>query len=412
MWEGSRGDRKLSTWAAFLDACRETGTDIYVTSRARIYDMRNAEDWETLARQGVKSAAESEDISLRTLRGVAGSVETGTPYGRIPYGYKRTYTYEANRKKPLPHQEPDPGEAPVVREIITRISQDEAISAILRNLAERGVRTRAGGLWSRSSITRLVLEGVVYIGKRRHNGSPLQPGNWPVIVESETYWKAVRVLKDPARKPKGGGIRPGRARWLLSYVAHCGVCGGPVSMRHLPRADSEQVAYYRCIRKGCASAPVKWLDDMATYAVVRWCSSSPFYELITRADDKEAQAARDEAAAERDRVAEFEEQAISGEISAQSFARISARIEARAAELDRRAEELSAPPALRDLMSSAATQEERFADISARWCDMPLTAQRGLIADIFAPVLYPAGGNPQDMSRFTMPLNPRWKTIR
>jgi DNA invertase Pin-like site-specific DNA recombinase len=403
LWESSRGDRTLASWAAFLDACRETGTRIYVTSQDRLFDLANGYDWRALAAEGVDAAFESEKISKRSRRGVAGSVELGIPYGRIPYGYRRTYTREPGRSKPLPHQEPDPAEAPIVAEIIGRIAKDEAVSAILRDLAARGITTRAGGAWSRSSLTRLVLGGVVYLGKRRHNGSPLLDGNWPALVDEETYWRAHAVLSDPARKPEGGGIRPGRTRWLLSYVASCSVCGGPLSMRHLPRAGSGQTAYYRCVR-GCVSAPVAWLDRMATVAVTGFCAGSPLYEVLTRADDREAQAARDEAAAERERLAEFESQAVSGALSADSFARIARGIERRIAVLDKRARELSAPPALRELTTDAATPEERWADIYARFCSMPLTARRSVIAAIFAPVLYPAGGNPSDRSRFKMPL--------
>jgi site-specific DNA recombinase len=317
LWESSRGDRTLASWAVFLDACRDTGTRIYVTSQDRLFDLSNGYDWRVLAEEGVDAAFESEKTSKRTKRGIAGAAELGIPHGRIPYGYRRTYTHEPDRKKPLPHQELDTNEAPIVREIIERISRNDAVSAILRDFAARGITTRAGGRWSQASLTRMVLEGVVYIGKRRHHGGPLLDGNWPAIVDEDIYWKAVRVLSDPARKPKNGGIRPGRARWLLSYIAACSVCNGPLSMRHMPRSAG-QVAYYRCVN-GCVSAPVAWLDELATVGVVGFCAQSPVYELLTRAGDKEAQAAKDEADAERDRLAGFEAQAVAGTISADSL---------------------------------------------------------------------------------------------
>jgi hypothetical protein len=145
---------------------------------------------------------------------------------------------------------------------------------------------------------------------------------------------------------------------------------------------------------------------MAEFAVAKFCATSPLYEVLTRGDDKEAQAAKDEADAERLRLAEFEDRAVAGEIGAETFARVSARIEARIAELDRKAHELSAPPALRGLESSAATEEERFADILGRFRAMPVPAQRAVIKSIFSPVLYPASGSPADMARFRMPLAP------
>ena len=407
MWAANRGGRELEEWARFLNACRKNSVRIFVTGKGRLYDLAVTDDWEALAQQGIKSVLDSEEISLGARRGIADSVARGEPTGRIPFGYTRKYELDRTRPKGRRAiQVPDQKEAPIVREIIGRIARDEAVSAILRDFTERGIRTRAGAVWSRSSVTRLVLEGVVYIGKRRHNGSQLVDGNWPPLVEEDIYWKAVRVLSNPARKPKGGGIRPGRTRWLLSYVAACGVCGGPLSMRHLPRTTG-QVAYYRC-GNGCVSAPVAFLDEMATVAVVGFCSGSPLYEVLTRGDDREAQAAKDEAEAERERLADFEEQAVSGQLSAESFARIARGIEARIAELEARARELSSPPALRDLVSDAATEEERWKDIHQRWLDMPLTARRAVITTIFAPVLYPANGNPADRGRFRLPLNPAY----
>lgn len=405
LWTPSRGGRELEDWARFLNACSKHGVLIYLTQKNRMYDPRDSDDWDFLAGKGVESTTESNRISLLSRDGVADSANRGDPYGRIPFGYTRRYELDPHAHKGRKvTQYPHPKEAPVVREIITRIADNEAVSAVVKDLATRDIRTRAGGRWSRSSVVRLVLEGVVYIGKRRHNSGPLIDGNWPGIVEPEVYWAAVRILSDPARKPSGGGIRPGKAKHLLSYVAACEVCGGPLSMRHVPRSAG-QTAYYRCVN-GCVSAPQAWLDEMATVAVVGFCAKSPLYEILTRTGDEEAQAARGEAQAERDRLASYEEQAISGKISAESFARIASRIQDHITELDNRAVELATPPALRDLVSSKATQEERWEDIHERWLDMPLTARRSVISAIFAPVLYPSNGNPSDSSRFKMPLNP------
>jgi site-specific DNA recombinase len=408
LWESSRGDRKLATWAGFLDACRETGTGIYITSHGRQYDVRNGRDWRTLAEDGVDSAYESEKTSLRVLRDVADTASRGDPYGRIPYGYKRSYERLPGRNRPKPIQHLDEKESPVVREIIGRIAKGEAISAIVRDLAEQGVTTRAGAPWSRSSVTRLVTDGVVYISKRRHNGSPLQDGNWPAIVDVDVYWKAVAVLADPARKAQAdrrGGIRPGRARWLLSYVATCDVCRGPLSVKHLPRAGSKQKPpFYRCVVKGCVSAEVEWMDTLATAAVVRWCANPAAYEAITGSDDREALAAQDEAEVERQRLAGYEADAIAGKISAASFARIAAGIEARISELEARATELSVPPALRDLLAAPGSQANREQDIYERWLGMPVAAKRKVIAALGAPVLRPVAA---DQERFSMRLKVR-----
>lgn len=410
LWEVSRGDRKLATWAAFLDACRETGTGIYVTSRGRLFDLRNGYDRRDLAAEGIDAEFEVEKTSKRVQRGVDGAMEAGTPYGRIPYGYRRSYTREPGRARLMPHQEPDPKEAPVVVEIISRLAAHDSISAIERDFDRRGTRTRAGTKWSHSSIARIPLLGYVYIGKRERNGI-LSDGTWPALVDADTFWKARRILSDPARRSQAlarGGIRPGAAKWLLSYIANCGVCGDPLNTRLMPRAGGK-VPVYRCLR-GCVSAPVEFLDELATVGVVMFCAKTPVYETLTADADRESQAARDEADSERERLADFEDKAVAGEISAESFARIARKIEQNIARLEARAEELAVPPALRDLVSGASTdQETRWKDILDRWNGMPLAAQREVIRAFFAPVLdaIPRGGNPLDRHRFRMPASER-----
>jgi site-specific DNA recombinase len=411
LWESSRGDRKLATWAAFLDACRETDTRIYVTSQARLFDMRNGYDWKELAGQGVDSAFEPEKTSLRTRRGVNNAAEAGIPYGRIPYGYARTYTREPGRARPMPHQYPDPKEAPVVREIVTRIAQGEAVNRVERDMYDRGIFRRDGRRWARASLVRMVLEGVVYIGKRRHNGGPLLPGDWPPLVEEDVYWRAVAVLRDPARKTQAegrGGIRTGRAKWLLSHIATCSSCGSPLGMTSHGRPER----YYRCTGSGgCACVPMAWLDTLVTDAVIAWCSRPGVYEAITGTDDAAALAARDEASAERARLADFEQQAVDKKISPASFARIAAGIEATIARLDSQASALSTPPALRDLLGE--TRESRQEDIRDRWNGMTIDAQRRVVRAIFELRLRPlseTGGELCDPARVLVTW-PEWRRI-
>ena len=383
LWEPSRGDRKLTGWSTFLDECRARNVLIHVTSHRHTYDLSNPRDWKSLAEDGIDSAWESEKTSMRIRRDLADAAQRGRPHGRKAYGYGREYDVHTGK---LDRQVPHPEQAPVVVEIITRIAGGEAVTAIWRDLNERGVPGPTGGRWSRSTITHLVLDGVVYISKRRHNGGPLLDGDWPAIVDEDVYWRAVAVLSDPKRKPRDGGIRPGRCRWLLSYIATCAVCGGPLSVRHLPRAGSGQVAYYRCVRRGCVSAPAELFEGKVAGEVMKWCAEPGRWDQLDGHDDEAAMAARDEAAAERARLDQFEADAIAGRISAASFARIAGGIEARVAELDERARQLAAPPALSAFWSRSPQHETagRRLDFLARWEEMTVSARRSVVAALVA----------------------------
>ncbi len=120
-----------------------------------------------------------------------------------------------------------------------------------------------------------------------------------------------------------------RTQWLLSYIARCDVCGAPLGMQKRMRGG-ELVPVYRCSHAmgGHAYAPVEWLDMLVTAAVVRICASPLIYPVITGDEDKEAAAARDEALSERNRLADYEQAAIAGTISAETFGRIARDIEA------------------------------------------------------------------------------------
>lgn len=414
LWMPDRGSRKLTPWSEFLDACRDRGVLIHIVSRNKTYDLRDPWDWKSLAEEGIQSASESDNKSIHVTNALAKYAQQGEPHGRIPYGYTRRYVLDPTR--PKGHrgiQEPHPDQAPIVREIITRIAQGHAISALIRDLHARGIPAPTGAeIWAMSSIRRMVMEGVVYIGKRRHNDGPLIDGDWPPLVDEDVYWAAVTVLNDPRRlthlQYRGGGIRPGKAKWLLSYIATCGKCGYPLSVTHRDRASGRQ-ALYRCASSvgGCAYAPVEWMDKLIVAAVVHVCGLPGVYAGITEGEDKEALAAQAEADAERNRLAQFESDAISGAISSDSFARISAGIEARIAELEARAEQATQVPELRALL--ADSREAREEDILARWEDMPIPARRRVVQKLFAPTLAPTpvSGNYLDIHR--VKLNPRFK---
>jgi site-specific DNA recombinase len=386
LWEPSRGGRELEAWAAFLNIARAAGCQVYVTSHHQLYDLHRARDWRSLAEDGVDSAYESDKTSLRVRRAYANAYAAGRPMGRAAYGYLRRYGPHRE-----PEQYPDPETAPIVREIIGRIAASEAISAIVAHLFARGIVSPTGQpRWARNSVIRLVKDGLVYIAKRRGADGTLLDADWEPLVPSDVYWAAVRVLADPARKAQAdrrGGVRPGAARWMCSYIARC-ACGAPLNV-----VSRKAGPVYRCSTSGagCASAPVDWLDWLVSAAIVAWCSKPPIFAELTRVDDDGAASARGEAAAERERLAGLEAQCAAGEISGASFARMASLIEDRLAELEKAAES-GTSPVLRQLLSGAESNNENRENI-IRSCfeTMSLSAKRRVISTLCEISLSPAG---------------------
>jgi hypothetical protein len=76
-------------------------------------------------------------------------------------------------------QDPDPVEAPIVREMYTRLARGDTLNALARDLQARGVRTRTGLVFSPQHIRDLVLRHT-YAGIRAHatDGRPAHRTGW------------------------------------------------------------------------------------------------------------------------------------------------------------------------------------------------------------------------------------------
>jgi DNA invertase Pin-like site-specific DNA recombinase len=187
LWESSRGDRTLSSWAAMLDRAREHGVKIYVETHGRLYDMANARDWRTLAEDGVDNAYESEKVSMRVLRAAAAHAEQGRPWGRTPFGYRRVYDVTSAGKRVIVAQVPHPDEAKVVRRIYRDIERGVSLRQIAKDVDATGVPTRNGGPWSPIRIRDIALNPT-YIGKRVHNPGSKQGDRNGTATLSDAMW--------------------------------------------------------------------------------------------------------------------------------------------------------------------------------------------------------------------------------
>jgi site-specific DNA recombinase len=386
LWESSRGGRELQAWAGLLNACRQHRVRIYVTSHGRLYDMASGRDWRTLAEDGVDSAFESEKTSLRTLRATAANAASGRPHGLAPYGYRRTYDPLTGKTA---GQEADPATAPVVAEIITRVAAGDPIEAVVRDLNNRGIPSPRGGQWTHATV-RWAAANVTYVGKRKHNGGPLLDGDWPPLVDEETFWAGVALLTAPSRKV----TRPGRARWLLSLVAQCAACGGPAVAR---KHHSTGMMIYTCRPGGCFYAPLAAIDAQITALVIARLSRKDAYKQLAASDDRAVLAARAEAARLRGVLSAYKRDAIAEKITRADFADLAAGLGERITAADAAAQTAGIPAALRDLLKPGA-------DVSARWAALDVPARKDVLRVLFeritiAPAASRKRGTPFDPER-------------
>jgi site-specific DNA recombinase len=364
-WEPSRGGRELVAWATLLHESRAHGVMIYITDHDRLYDLASARDWKSLAEDGISAAYSSEETARRIRRDVNDNAAAGRPHGKILFGFERIYDAHT---KALTEQRRHPGNAPTVAEVITRIAAGHPQNSIATDMARREVASPDGGPWN-AALVRRIATNRAYIGQRGHNGA-WTPAIWPALVDEPTFWRAQRILNDPGR-PK---YRPGSAKHLLSYLATCSPCGGPLNVTAVRR-----VLYYICKDHHCTAMRRDWLDLFVAEVVGGMFDDPAFWEEIGRSGDDEVQAEYAKANELRSDLRQHVQLAKARKITPASFAEIEASLLSQIAESEARAVQIAAPPVLRDLARAPEGARKLFEG-------SPLAVRKQVLRELFAEI--------------------------
>lgn len=382
LWESSRGSRKVSEWVTLIELCESRGVLIHVTTHGRTYDPANGRDRRALLEDSVDSEHETWKISQRVKRGMAANAKAGKPHGRVPYGYRRVYDPETRK---LVAQEPEPGEADIVREIFARLAKRHSLREIELDFAERGLRTRSGAVWSSQRIRDLALKRA-YIGDRvsdpgrykngRTSGRDSDearyvPGTWQGLVSRDVFFAVQEILADPKRKTS----RPGRGVHFVSMIGRCLRCGGVIAAS--ARSGEPQ---YVCHKRSCFRIPEGEVDWIAEVAIKEYLRRPDVREALARqAGNGEAlKAARDEVKAIREEHKALARDLGEGRITPLLAAQSEPLILARLAAAEKRAEALEVPEELKGLPGPDD-------DIDQWWADAPMTARRTAARFLFTP---------------------------
>lgn len=369
LWESSRGSRRVGEWVTLIELAEVRAVRIHVTSHGRTYDPANARDRRSLLEDAVDSEYETAKLSERAKRAAAANAAAGHPHGAVPYGYRRRYDERTRR---LIAQEPHPIEAAIVRELYDRIRRGHSLRSIAHDFERRGVRGRSGTILSPAQLRAMAVR-CAYIGERVHKGA-VTDGQWDGIVDRGTWLAVQRILTSPERVT----TRPGRAKHLLSMIAVCDVCAGPLSARH-NRHRPERGADYRCHRGNHVSVPYGQLNDYAEAAIVGYLSRPDNVERLTAQDHgQELEAVRLSIAEIRSELDDLADKVGHGELSATLAARAEPAIQQRLRTAQDREAELSTPPVLRGLVVPGV-------EVSRRWGAAPMSTKRQVARLLLAP---------------------------
>jgi site-specific DNA recombinase len=377
LWEPRRGSRKVSEWARLIELCEAAGVQIYVTSHRKLYDMHDPRDRRTMHYEAADAEYDGAQKSEATRRAIDANAANGKPHGAIPYGYRRRYDVTSGGKRILVAQEPDPVEAPVVRELYARLRQGHSLRAIADDFEARGMRTRSGKVFRASHLGEIALRPIygglrVHAPGTRHRDlSGAVKATWPPLVDEQTFYGVRSLLTSPERRTS----RPGRGKHLLSMIAVCDRCGSPVSTTY--RYGTRQ---YECRNGGHVRVGADDLDAYAERVMLAYLERPDVGERLRRAmsdgDDAELMQVRGDLAAARSELTDLRLAVGDGRLSVASLVAAEPQLMRRVSELEDRERELSTPPVLAGLAGP---------DISARWEHAPMSAKREIARMLLSP---------------------------
>ena len=208
----------------------------------------------------------SQELSQKIRRGVLDNARKGIAMGILPFGYRRGEDGK---------YEVDTAEAPIVNEIFTRTLHGEPFADIFRDLNARGILTRKGKPWSRTSLDAM-LTNEKYIGNYKH-GSSIVENCIPPILDRDLFFQVQELLKQkknprqaPARRRTQNGT------YLLTGKIFCGECKQPMIGVSANGRGGVPYFYYVCKsnhQKAGSCKMTRLQRDPTEYAIASYLST-------------------------------------------------------------------------------------------------------------------------------------------
>lgn len=332
---------------------------LHLASVSGTRDLSNPDDRYILRIEAAQACRESDNISRRTTRGNRAAAHAGLPR----QGRRRAFGWTADGT------ELHPGEAAELRALAARILAGESVVGLVRDLTDRGIPTVDGGRW-RATTVRDMLVNPRIAGRATYRGAVVGDSQRPAVLDADTWQALVAVFSQRARGRRG----PRDRRWLLSGIARCGTCTGPLYAQQ----DDTGRRLYLCRNAGCPGPRVgrdqRYLDEYVTGVAIALLAQLRPGELEDPAVDARAELAGVEA---RLRQIEAEMQAAGGRAPA-ILLRAAAGLEDQAEAARRRIAAAAHRPAV------AAAAMDR-----ATWDGLPLDRRRAILRDLLTVTVLP-----------------------
>lgn len=291
--------------------------------------------------------AVSEQESAHKAERISAAYYARAKHGRPKRGGTRMFGYEIDGETIRED------EAQFIRQAAQAVIAGESLRSIAARGRALGLTGTRGRVMESQTVRNILLNPRITAistitptqpdgTRRRHHREKLAEGEWPAIIDRDTFDAVGAILTDARRKTNHTG---NTANKLLSGLLTC-LCGDPMYGR--TRSDGPggaRVAYYRCKNtntghKHC-TVYVEPADEFITEVVIARLSAPDFAEDLAAANDTDPQLAahlselttrRHAVLARRD---ELDGQVMQGAIDVATFARLEPAMTQQLDELDK-----------------------------------------------------------------------------
>lgn len=241
--EQTRVERREVEWFRLAAEMVAAGIDSLHTNRDGIVRVED----EVAGIKAVLAAAEVRKLKRRVNDRLAEIAANGEPPGSRPFGYRHAVTDDGVRTYVIVDEQ-----ALVIRDAAEKVLAGWSLANIAAEARGRGMAGAHGGTITAQAVRSWVTNPTI-AGRRIHSGRDVGRGNWPAILDEDT-WQACRAkLSAPrvVRRSDGGEYPVGEAhtgpagrRYVLTGgLAVCDVCEAPVvgSVKQMRRGHGRLV---------------------------------------------------------------------------------------------------------------------------------------------------------------------------
>lgn len=218
----------------------------------------------------------SEELAIKTRRGMRESAYKCHVTGQVPYGYcvgeDKSYIVVED-------------EAVAVREIFRRYVAGETTASTVKWLNAHGYRSHTGKPFQKTTV-HSILRNEKYTGIYRYDDI-VKKGGIPAIISEEIWEEAKRRMEKNRKAP---GALKAKTDYLLSGKIFCGNCHESV-VGESARGRNQVYYYYKCSaqkkKSGCSLKPVRKelleeavLDNIHNYVLNKEVIRKVSYDVV------------------------------------------------------------------------------------------------------------------------------------